>query len=45
MTIDDLKIQLEARQDLEYLKGELRKHLEEHNFTTTELQREQVSTL
>lgn len=45
MTIDELKIQLEARQDLDFLKEELAKYLEEHNFTTTAVQRERVKAL
>lgn len=39
---DDLKIQLESRQDLLYLRDELRKYLDENSFTTTKEQREGV---
>ena len=45
MTVDELKIQLEARQDLVYLQKELHKYLEENNFTITAEQRERVSKL
>ena len=43
MTVDELKIQLEARQDLFYLQKELHRYLEENSFTTTAEQRERVS--
>ena len=43
MTIDELKIQLESRQDLHFLRDELCKYLDENSFTTTAEQRERVT--
>lgn len=42
MTLDELKIQLEARQDFVFLQAELRKYLEENSFSSTPEQRERV---
>lgn len=41
---DELKVQLESRQDLQFLRDELRAYLDENAFTTTEQQRERVSS-
>lgn len=41
--MDDLKVQLESRQDLEFLREELRTYLNETAFTITDQQRERVS--
>lgn len=42
MTPDELKIQLEARQDFLFLQSELRKYLEENSFSSTPEQRQRV---
>jgi hypothetical protein len=42
MTLNELKIQLESRQDLKYLRDEFRKYLDESSFTTTQEQRDRV---
>lgn len=39
---EDLKIQLECKQDLEYLEGELRQYIERYSYTTSPEQRERV---
>lgn len=40
--MDELKVQLESRQDLEYLRGELGKYLDDNAYTTTKEQRDRV---
>jgi hypothetical protein len=43
MTVDELKIQLESRQDLHFLLDELGGYLEKNSFTATAEQRKRVS--